>query len=111
MKTRLLIIIGITLTIFFVVPPNIAAYACNELQMIDVHCHIVGMNFLGIKFDTNIWYILDIEKHSKSCGGVLAHPDKAYPCSGMQSYWGLPTEYARYMEMDHYNPNKIENEK
>lgn len=47
----------------------------------------MGINFLGIKFDTNIWYLLDIEKHSKSCGGVLAHPDKGYPCSGMESYW------------------------
>ncbi|MCA9827955.1 MAG: hypothetical protein KC444_06140 [Nitrosopumilus sp.] len=112
MKTRYKIIISviIVMVVFYLVPPNVAGYTCNELDIKDIHCHVVGMNFLGIKFDTNLWYMYNWQDRI-GCGGVLAHPDKAYPCSGMESYWGLPTEYALYMEMEHYIPNKNQYDK
>lgn len=108
MKRKFLIILIAVIGIlsFYLIPPNVAGYACNELEIIDLHCHIVGMNFLGIKFATNYWYLNDIEIYDKGCGGVLAHPGKMYTCPSLESFWGLPPEYARALELEKYEDRK-----
>jgi len=102
MKTRSKIII-IVIAIFSIlfVPPNVAAFTCNTLEIKDIQCHVIGMSFFGMQFKTNIyeWYGWT---DTYTCGGVLAHPDKGYNCMGIEDYWGLPPEFSSNAERERY---------
>ncbi|NNL58092.1 MAG: hypothetical protein HKP31_01265 [Nitrosopumilus sp.] len=104
MKTsyKILIIIAMVFTILFV-PPNIAAFSCNTLEIKGIHCHVMGMAFFGMQFKTNIyeWYGWT---DTYPCGGVLAHPDRGYNCMGIEDYWGLPPEFSSNAEREIYEP-------
>ena len=91
MKTRYKIIsITVILVVsFFVVPPNIAGFTCNELDIkADSICYIVGMKFFGVHFLTNIWTLYGWDEPIP-CGGFSAEPGKIYTCSKPTKYWGF----------------------
>ena len=78
-----------------VIPPNIAAFSCNTLNIKDVHCHIVGMTFFDVDFDTSIYHWFGWEDPI-TCGGVNADPKKGYFCYGFKDYWGYPEKIDYY---------------
>jgi len=102
MKTRTkIILIVITLFSILFVPPNIAAFTCNTLEIKDIQCHVMGMSFFGVQFKTNVYEWFELTD-SYSCGGVLAHPDKGYNCMGIEDYWGLPPQFSPSAEREYY---------
>lgn len=103
MKTRYKITIIITVVIFSIlfIPPNVAAFSCNTLKNKDLHCHVVGMTFFGIPFQTSIYHWFEWEDHI-GCGGVLAHPGKGYPCIGIEDYWGFPAKISPFSEKERF---------
>ncbi len=107
MKTRYMVVL-VLVSVFAIlfVPPNVAAFTCNTLEIKDVQCHVMGMTFFGMQFETNIyeWYGW-VDDYP--CGGVLAHPDRGYNCMGIEDYWGLPPEFSTNAERERYKPSKI----
>ena len=103
MKTRyrIFIIIGITIVSILFIPPNIAAFSCNTLNIKDLHCHVVGMTLFGIPFKTSIYHWFEWND-SINCGGVLAHPGKMYPCIGIEDYWGFPEKISPFSEKERF---------
>jgi len=103
MKTGTKIIIIVTIVIFSIlfVPPNVAAFSCNTLKNKDLHCHVVGMTFFGIPFQTSIYHWFEWEDPI-GCGGVLAHLGKGYPCIGIEDYWGFPTKISPFSEKERF---------
>ena len=101
MKTRYkistVIVVAFLLTLF--IPPNVAAFSCNTMNVKDLHCHVVGMTFFGIPFKTNIYHWFEWNPPI-GCGGVLAHPDKIYPCIGIEDYWGYPEKISPFSEKE-----------
>ena len=91
MKTRykipIIAVIGFLLILF--IPPNAAAFSCNTLQIKDVHCHVVGMTFFGIPFQTSIYHWFEWNDPIK-CGGINSDPDELFFCIGIEDYWGYP---------------------
>ncbi len=73
MKTRykIPIIAVIAFLLILFIPPNVAAFSCNTLKNKDVHCHVVGMTFFGMPFQTSIyhWYNWN---DPVPCGGINA---------------------------------------
>lgn len=108
MKTRYKILIIITIIIFSIlfVPPNIAAFSCNTLKNKDLHCHLVGMTFFGIPFQTSIYHWFEWND-PLPCGGVKAHPDKIYPCIGIVDYWGYPPRFSQFAELVDFEPDTL----
>ena len=102
MKTRnkIILIIAVLFSVLFV-PPNVAAFTCNTLEIKDIQCHVMGMSFFGMQFKTNVyeWYGWT---DTYPCGGVLAHPDKGYHCMSIEDYWGLPPELTPGVERGRY---------
>ena len=100
MKTRYKITIIVIVIIFSIlfIPPNVAAFSCNTLQIKDVHCHVVGMTFFGIPFDTSIYHWFGWNERI-GCGGINAKPDKIYPCIGIRDYWGYPAIISEFSKL------------
>ena len=99
MKTRYKISIIITIVFFSIlfVPPNTAAFSCNTLQIKDVHCHVVGMTFLGIPFPTSIYHWFEWNDPI-GCGGIIAKPGLLYTCEGFGDFWGYPPILSKYSD-------------
>jgi hypothetical protein len=97
MKTRYKIPLIVIVTFFSIlfIPPNVAAFSCNTLQIKGVHCHVVGMTFFGKEFDTSIYHWFNWND-PLPCGGINAKPDKAYTCEGIEDYWGYPPILSKY---------------
>lgn len=97
MKTRYKIIIVISVAVFSIlfIPPNVAAFSCNTLQIKDVHCHVVGMTFFGVPFQTSIYHWFEWNDPIP-CGGINAKPDQINTCEGIEDYWGYPAELSKY---------------
>lgn len=86
---KILILTTIAIISIFYLPPNIAGFACNEMNIHDDSiCYIVGMKFFGIHFLTNIWS-LNAWEDPIPCGGFSAEPGKVYTCSKPTKYWGF----------------------
>ncbi len=107
MKTRYKLTIIVLIAIFSIlfIPPNIAAFSCNTLDIQDLHCHVVGMTFFGIYFKTSIYHWFDWND-PVGCGGILAYPDKMYPCIGIEDYWGYPAKISEFSEKEQFTGNK-----
>lgn len=100
MKTRYkiaIIAISLILAIFFI-PPNTAAFSCNTLQVKDVHCHVVGMTFFGLNFDTSIYHWFGWAE-PLPCGGINAIPGMMYPCIGIADYCGYPAKVSEFSKI------------
>ncbi|MCV0431837.1 hypothetical protein [Nitrosopumilus sp.] len=93
MKTRykIIIIVPVVILSILFVPPNIAGFACNVLDIKDNHCYVVGMTFFGVYFMTNYWTLSGLEDPIP-CGGFFTEPGKVYTCSKPLHYWGYPEQ-------------------
>ena len=105
-RTKITLIVVIVVSILFI-PPNVAAFTCNTLEIKDLHCHVVGMSFFGVTFHTNIYDWFELTG-SYPCGGVLAHPDKGYHCMGIADFWGLPPVLTPGVERERYDSEKLD---
>ncbi len=92
-------LIIITIVSIMFIPPNIAAFTCNTLEIKDIQCHVMGISFFDVQFKTNVYEWFELTD-SYPCGGVLAHPDKAYDCMGIEDYWGLPSQLSPSAERE-----------
>ncbi len=101
-KYKILIVILMVFAIPFV-PPNVAVFSCNTLDIKGIHCHVIGMSFFGMQFKTNIyeWYGWT---DTYTCGGVMAHPDRGYNCMSIEDYWVLPPKFSSNAEREQYEP-------